>query len=274
MKKTRKPKEYKSKEQQEIENVKSQIEEYRRGWIPQPTRSFNIGDNVEIGNLDNTVVLESIDGGKLIKVKFDRLKAEGSRDPSSYGHIGVWPWFDVFPYRTDLDNKSIGSFKNNDFDIHHKFSFQNRQISGLLLMHYRWGINFNPVYQRPLIWSMEDKCKLIESMFNNADIGKFALIKLPYQEGRNYGYDCLDGKQRLCTLMEFFEDRFTYEGYYFSEMSRGDKRHLDDYPILYAEASGLTRKEIYAYFLLLNVAGVPQSEEHLKLVKSLFDREK
>lgn len=45
---------------------------------------------------------------------------------------------------------------------------------------------------------------------------------------RDYGYkgklyEIIDGKQRLTALLEFNEDRFQYNGYYFSELSNADK---------------------------------------------------
>ena len=69
------------------------------------------------------------------------------------------------------------------------------------------------------VWDIEDKVKLIDSIFNNIDVGKFAFIKVPYKDN-SPSYECLDGKQRVTALIEFYEGRFEYKGlkYYHSNI--------------------------------------------------------
>ena len=50
---------------------------------------------------------------------------------------------------------------------------------------------------------------LLDSIFKNIDIGKFVLIHLSDSEWveRGFGYEILDGKQRLSALIEFYENK-------------------------------------------------------------------
>jgi uncharacterized protein with ParB-like and HNH nuclease domain len=74
------------------------------------------------------------------------------------------------------------------------------------------------------VWELEDKVALIDSIFNNVDIGKFAFIHLNY--GEKYTYEILDGKQRMRAILDYYENRFQYKGKYFNELSCREQNHL------------------------------------------------
>ena len=80
----------------------------------------------------------------------------------------------------------------------------------------------NPDYQRDYVWELSDKQLLIDSIFNNIDIGKFAFIHLDYKTWNKtgYAYEILDGKQRLKTIIDFYENRFSYKGIYYNDLSK------------------------------------------------------
>jgi len=71
---------------------------------------------------------------------------------------------------------------------------------------------------------LEDEQKLIESVFNRVDIGKFVFIHLGYHS--DIMYEILDGKQRLTALYRFYTDQFTYNGYYYSEFYFRQSKNL------------------------------------------------
>jgi uncharacterized protein with ParB-like and HNH nuclease domain len=79
-----------------------------------------------------------------------------------------------------------------------------------------YGIDMNPDYQRGLVWDIEHKTKLIDSIIEG--IGVPALLLREF-EGftQKYHYELVDGKQRLSTIVEFMEDGFPYNGKLFSE---------------------------------------------------------
>jgi hypothetical protein len=129
------------------------------------------------------------------------------------------------------------------------------------------------VYQRGLVWTLEQKQDLINSIMRNIDIGKFTFIRLDFAEKRNYYYEILDGKQRLNALCEFRQGRFKFKDRYFWELSYKDQHHFESYPASVGEASGMTLEQKLRYFLKLNVCGVPQDPEHMRKIHELWEAE-
>ena len=70
-------------------------------------------------------------------------------------------------------------------------------------MAYHRGLIDNPDYQRGYVWTLEDKQKLIQSIFNRADIGKFVFIE--DENYREYRLEVIDGKQRLRAILDYYE---------------------------------------------------------------------
>jgi hypothetical protein len=58
-------------------------------------------------------------------------------------------------------------------------------------------------YQREKIWSRGDQETLIDSIIKNIDIPKIYLAQIKGRE--NFDYECIDGKQRMATLLDFFK---------------------------------------------------------------------
>jgi uncharacterized protein with ParB-like and HNH nuclease domain len=134
---------------------------------------------------------------------------------------------------------------------------------------YFFGVNFEPDYQRDYVWELEDKIALIDSIFNNVDIGKFAFIKKGYSE--DYLYEVLDGKQRMRAILDFYEDRFQYKGFYYSDLSYEDQCHINYYNINVAEASEMTKEQTLRYFLMLNTGGKQMAKEQLEKVRHMLE---
>jgi hypothetical protein len=68
---------------------------------------------------------------------------------------------------------------------------------------YIYRIDLDADYQREKIWSREDQEKLIDSIHKNIDIPKIYLARVMGNE--NFDFECIDGKQRMATLLNFFK---------------------------------------------------------------------
>lgn len=151
-------------------------------------------------------------------------------------------------------------------------------------------INFDPYvvdakgekqyYQRGLVWTLEQKQLLIESIYNDIEIGKFLLRynswsrmeKDEAETGKMYSLDCVDGKQRLNTIWEFVHNEFPdMYGNYWSDLSGNAQRRFFNYGNLsmgeLPESS--TDEDVINNFVTLNFTGVAMSKEHIEYVKTI-----
>lgn len=152
------------------------------------------------------------------------------------------------------------------------------------------GVNFNPkvidldgvgvVYQRPYVWSLKEKQLLISSIYNGIQIGTIIFKYVSWEDletqinenGHGYSFDCVDGKQRVNTIIEFMSNSFVDEyGNLFSDLSNRAQMHFKRYSSFsYGELDDKTPdKDIMKTFLTLNFAGVQMSQEHVDYVKNI-----
>lgn len=227
-------------------------------YIPEPTYKYNIGDKVSIGNLTDCTIDQIIDDGKFYVIDYTSINHNYGNPIATTHCKGIWMWADI---RNFNDGKT--SFAKKD-DI--RINYSQRTVDSLLIHAYHFGFDLEPIYQRGLVWDLEDKVALIDSIFNNVDIGKFTFIKNDIMDKD----EVLDGKQRLSTLLEFYEDRFEYKGFEFSDLSRKDQNHITNYSISWGETSGLTEEQKIRYFIKLNTTGKPMNEKHLEKVRDML----
>lgn len=157
------------------------------------------------------------------------------------------------------------------------------------------NINWNPFvfdengnkvyYQRDFCWTLEDKRLLIDSIYNDIECGKILIRKRSWDElelmvkngETEISFnDIVDGKQRLNTLNEFVDDKFTdSNGFYYSDLSnRAQHLFLSNQLITYCEMYENTKDaDVIEQFLKMNFTGIPQSKEHIDFVKSIKVRE-
>src|SRR5216684_4416097 len=74
---------------------------------------------------------------------------------------------------------------------------------------YVYRIDLDADYQREKVWSREDQEKLLDSIVKNIDIPKIYLARV--KDSENFDYECIDGKQRMTTLLNFFKPEQTRE---------------------------------------------------------------
>lgn len=148
-------------------------------------------------------------------------------------------------------------------------------------------INFNPYiidkdgnkqyYQRDLVWNIGEKQLLIESIYKGIEIGKFLfrynswarLLSVEKETGNQYSHDCVDGKQRCFTLLEFIQNKFPdSHGNYWDDLSEDAQRRFFSFSNLsYGELKeDATDEDVIDNFLSLNFSGVPMSQEHIDYV--------
>ena len=256
---------------------KELVERVEWGFIKAPTRQFEIGEEVENGAHDHTVIADKDLDGTIYRIEHKYVTPKDTHGFRRAGQVvdsSRWvAWQDVFKKRTPEELAKIPRFEPVD-DV--RFNYSQQTISSFHSLVYYFGMDLNPDYQRELVWDLEDKLKLVDSIFSNVDIGKFAFIRRSYDRTGNstpHLYEILDGKQRLSTIIEFMEDRFKWRGFFYSELHNKDQWHFDNYKIAVAETDNMSKEQIYRYFLKLNTGGKPIATEHLDKIEALLKKE-
>ena len=132
--------------------------------------------------------------------------------------------------------------------------------------------------QRELVWTLEQKREFIMSIIYGRHIPNIALInaspkRFPDRDIWTREFEVIDGKQRLTTLKDYLEDKFTVllEGaeFRYSELPYDYKSgafmrlYLNTYEYVEDYDEFVTDDEKIAWFKFINFAGTPQDREHL-----------
>jgi len=88
-------------------------------------------------------------------------------------------------------------------------------------------LQVNRRYQRKLVWTVEEKTSLVDSVVKKLPIPLILLAERP--RGGGGKYEIIDGLQRLDTFFSFMENAFYHDGEYFDLETIGDtKARLDN----------------------------------------------
>lgn len=234
--------------------------------IPEPTYKFNIGDEVKIGNLLNVHVIDILEDNKIYRIQYDYIETNYGNPRLIEDSNMLVRWYEIRPSNNIETNNII---KNENFIL----NYSPRTIQDILGKKYNFGLDLNPEYQRDYVWEESDRFALIDSIFNNIDIGKFVFAKLEWDDRPDhYGYEIIDGKQRVITICDFFENKFPYGKLYYNDLSHREQYYFFDYRILTTELSHLTKENKIKYFIILNTVGKTMDKGHLLNVKKMLEK--
>ena len=233
-------------EERHASNLESMIS-WPYGLTPEPTYFFEIGESIVFGMHENCHITWHSEDYKIYEVTYEKSKGH------EFGKQYAW-WYHVRPFptiqSTIVENKDIW------------FNTINADIMGLLSKVYVFGCEMNPPYQRGYVWNRKEKEKLISSIFQNIDIGKFSFIKNPSYSDKSY--EILDGKQRLSAILEFYENNLSWNGLYFNDLSLRDRSHFENYHVSISETEGLDIFQQARYFIMLNTSGRSMTQEDIE----------
>lgn len=237
-------------------------------FINEPTYYFNVGDEVSLGCLKNCIIYEIMENGKVYGVKCIRTD-NNYGNPIDIPTYRVVAWHRVRPLQKK-EQEIIFSNPGDPF----RLNFYNTSVESLIHSYYQ-GVNMNPNYQRDYVWTMEDKIALIDSIFQNIDIGKFVFNNVDTQTWLETGFsdEIIDGKQRLSTIIEFYENRFPYKNLYYNDLHPYDKYCFKHLQVSVAKVENATKEDILRYFIKLNTCGKTMSKKDLDKVVSMLNLE-
>lgn len=139
----------------------------------------------------------------------------------------------------------------------------------------RKQINTNPDYQRPSVWTKNQKQLLIDSILHDYDIPKIYL----HQTSKDK-YDVVDGQQRIRTIWSFYDDEFALakdadnvNGYVvankkYSELDPEVSDIIDTYNLDLVILDNKTEEEIREMFLRLQNGTSLKAQEKRNAIPS------
>jgi hypothetical protein len=233
--------------------------------IPE-SRRLQVGQEVTVGSWREVRVAGLYEDGKVVVIEFHReMKARGDEpaqlDPTpSYA---VYSWIDVLP----KDGLVQGLVRPRRLVQPESVT----QIQSLVHRMYMDETDDNPDYQRDYTWTQKDKDLYLDSFFNGRNLGRFVFVV----DGRTGRIEVLDGKQRLNTLMELVTSTIPYRGAYWHQLSRSDRQQLMSQTVQFVDlqAHDFSRLDRLLIFREVNVAGVPQTLEHMRKIDQMIEEE-
>lgn len=141
-------------------------------------------------------------------------------------------------------------------------------------------LEMNPDFQRGHVWNQDQKVKYLEHLLMEGESGKEILFNATFYSKDNYvpmNSYCVDGLQRITAILEFFEDKFSIfhsvkkEGFKASEIK--DVKRMKNIRLKVRVGSFQSKKDIMKWYLQINKGGTPHSEEELRRVQELVDKD-
>ena len=128
--------------------------------------------------------------------------------------------------------------------------------------------------QRGFVWTIEQKRELIWSILYGRHIPHMAFINtIDVLDNRKDVWLIIDGKQRLSTIFDFTDDKFTLivddKEYLFSELPKDYQTAINGlyfrYYLVNEEFNNrITDYDKITWFKFINFSGTPQDIEHMK----------
>lgn len=144
---------------------------------------------------------------------------------------------------------------------------------------YMWwrdsgNLDLNASYQRDYVWTNREQQEFLYSIFNNLPLGHIALIDRDSWVDDVANYEIVDGKQRITTLLKFFDNEIAYKvdgvEVFYKDLDIVSQRQVKNKTLPYQQLINVTEKDKLEYFYRVNFSGVPQSEEHrIKIIELL-----
>ena len=140
---------------------------------------------------------------------------------------------------------------------------------------YVYRIDLDADYQREKIWTTQQQELLLDSILRDIDIPKIYLVET--NGNTQFGYECIDGKQRMTALLRFFkpepgeesplmvrhyEKKYTYKD--FKKAQPADAKRIEDYPLSFTIYKPLDDEFVRQIFRRLQLGIRLNSGELLK----------
>ena len=116
-----------------------------------------------------------------------------------------------------------------------------------------------PDYQRDLVWDLEKKELLIESMMMNMPIGNIFMNDVGYGQ-----YELVDGQQRLDAIWTFFNNEYAWHGLYFKDLPKEMQFRFEMFSVATYITRYRERSQLIELYYRINWGGITHSIDELE----------
>jgi hypothetical protein len=121
--------------------------------------------------------------------------------------------------------------------------------------------------QRPLVWTLDQKRSLIESVLIRRSIPSICVVQT-----FDDTYQVIDGKQRLSAFIEYVQGGFDFCGYYCDDLPKDYAGQINRHWVtayrLCEYDTPVSDDEKVEWFNWINFAGTPQDIAHMEALKN------
>ena len=126
------------------------------------------------------------------------------------------------------------------------------------------GAYIVPDFQRALVWTLDQKVRLIESIYMGLPIG--SIVWNQSVAGIETDGWLLDGQQRVTTICQWMDGEFEVRGWRFTDLPDVERRHFERMTVPIVETSLKTRAECEDVYDRLVYGGTPHAPKVIENV--------
>lgn len=120
-----------------------------------------------------------------------------------------------------------------------ELTVQGQSVQSLYTQYSKDTFLVNRRYQRKLVWAVEEKERLVDSIAKNLPIPLILLAE--HSSDERTGFEIIDGLQRLNSIFSFLENEFSYQDAFFDLETLADTKYLRDSAVLTQKTPVLDR---------------------------------
>lgn len=150
-------------------------------------------------------------------------------------------------------------------------------VDRFLEMYEEDELILDPEYQRDFVWTTDQKRHYIKNLFEDKAEITPTIVEY-YDEDRTHVYEVLDGKQRIKSLIDFYNNEFDVEGLYYKDLTAEDQFFFTHHKVVYtrvmnrANSEDLKLETKIQLFLEINMLGTRMSDEDLAKAQALLEK--
>ncbi len=119
-------------------------------------------------------------------------------------------------------------------------------------------LNIRPAFQREFVYDDKKRNAVIDTVRRG-----FPLNVMYWADDGNGNYELLDGQQRTISICQYVNGDFSYNNFYFHNLTEGEKNAILNYKLMVYVCRG-DDKEKLDWFKIINIAGVQLTEQELR----------